>query len=140
MITLLIATAFAAKPTASTTPEVNPTVKYLTEQFSAAVEKGLPLASAGVQEIANQIHYLGVGLLVYDAIFVLLSVVCWVIFYKIMSSFTKNMQPDEIMVRSIGAIVAGSAGVGFLISGINETPEHIKMAVAPMVWALQELM
>ena len=137
---LFIATAFAAEPDAPISSEVNPTVKYLTEQFSATVEKGLPLASASVQEIANQIHYLGVGLLIYDGLFFLLSVVCWVIFYKTMSSFKENTEAEEEWPRFIGACLSGAAGVAFLVNGVFHTPEHIKMTAAPMVWALQEMM
>lgn len=137
---MLITLCFAADPVITAPAEVNPTVQYLTEQFQSAVEKGLPLASAGVQEIANQIHYLGIGLLVYDGVFVIIGVICFTILYGILKSFNASMGEAEVIPRMIGAVLAALFGFVFIINGFDETSEHIKMTAAPMVWALQELM
>jgi hypothetical protein len=137
---MLITLCFAAEPVITPAPEVNPTVQYLTEQFQSAVEKGLPLASAGVQEIATQIHYLGIGLLVYDGIFIAFGVASFAILYSILRSFNSSMEEAEVIPRMIGCAIAVLFGFIFLVNGFDETSEHIKMTAAPMVWALQELM
>ena len=137
---LFIATAFAAEPDAPISSEVNPTVKYLTEQFSAAVEKGLPLASSSVQEIANQIHYLGLGLLAYDSFLIALSALVTFLAYKLFTGIKDDMEEPESEARFTSGIVGGLVALVMFIGGLNGVSEHIKMTAAPMVWALQEMM
>jgi hypothetical protein len=133
---LLMSLCFAAE---SPPPEVNPTVQYLTEQFQVAIDKGLPLASDGIQELCKQIHYLGIGLLIYDLVFVAFGLGCLAFLYSLLKSFRPDMEDSQAVPRMIGCFLAAISGGIFLMSGFSDISNHITMIVAPTIWALQEL-
>lgn len=139
LLLIAIATSFASETSVESEPVVNPTVKYITEQFSAAIERGVPLASAGLQEICNQIQYLGIGLLVYDSLLTIMAIVAAFVSYKILN-YSDLSDEVEQHKRLIFGIIIGALSCLLFLVGLDDVSEHITMTTAPMIWALQELM
>lgn len=122
-------------------------MEYVTEQFKAAIEGGVPLASDAIQLIATQISMYGVGLIIYSISYaVLLLIFSGTAFWysrKCFQALNKGIQDRDSEGWTVAALVVSGlfsaiTFIGTLIelSGLSDA---IMMTTAPMVWAIQSL-
>ena len=116
-----------------------PTVRYLVEELKNAVVAGLPLAQESLTIVLNQISYAGIGFLIFDIGWLILSIVGMYQAKKLWlyAQTVTNHKNEAVEFLWSGLIFFIS--LVSLIACLSSTPDDLLMATAPIVWSLQQM-
>lgn len=156
MFILLLSLCFAQDPSTITTngeivvpPDTTkaeqvaeaaePTIRYLVEELKNAVVAGLPLAQESLTIVLNQISYAGIGFLVFDIGWFILSIVGMYQAKKLwLYAQTVSNHRNEA-VEFVWSIALFVISLVSLIACLASAPNDLLMATAPIVWSLKQM-